>query len=62
MSNKNDPMELTKIEYLRLINFLRWIVDFPRITQKQSEEFETILKKLEWKFDHNTWMEHYESH
>lgn len=50
-------MELTKKEHLYLINFLRWIVDFPRITQKQSEEFETILKKLEWKFDHNTWME-----
>lgn len=47
-------MELTRLEFYRLMRLVRQTIQFLDHfgkNKKNKEEFETILKKLEWKFD-----------
>ena len=44
-------MELTRLEFYRLMRLVRQVVQFLDHFDKDKEDFETILRKLEYKFD-----------
>lgn len=51
---EKEKMELTRQEFLRLIRVLRWVIEYPQRfigDNHPDTKLQTILDKLEWKFD-----------